>query len=130
MSRKRLTSLSFWVLFLAAGMTALSCDDGPPPRPPTTPVADLPASEAQALCESFFAAACTMILDPNDSACTTCDPCGNWAVIGRLCGDGITVGAVRHCMDSGFDMPTCTGPERGGCMFDVADVSCTLPASP
>jgi hypothetical protein len=117
---------AFWTLFLAAGMTALSCGGNPPP---TTPVSDLPDSEAQALCESFFAAACTRILDVNDPACTTCEPCANAAVISRLCGDGITVAAVRHCMDSGFHMPTCTG-ERGGCMFDVGDVSCPLPASP
>jgi hypothetical protein len=111
-------------------MTALSCDDGPPPRPQTTPVADLTAGEAEALCAIFMAKACRAVLDANDPACTTCDPCASVATIRSECGGGITIGAVNHCIDSGFDMPTCTGPELGGCMFDVADVLCPLPPSP
>ncbi len=100
---------------------------------PPEPVAALSDTQAQALCQQFFTAACddAGLGLSNDPACTGCNPCTQTASLATIrteCGDGITELAVRHCMSSGFDMPTCTGPERGGCMFDVGDMLC--PSAP
>ena len=126
MSRRPSFVLSLPFLLLLA---AAACDSDPPPAPRA--VAQLSDAEAQALCQQFFAAACTSILaGTNDPACTGCNPCTqaeSLATIRSICGGGITDAAVRHCVSSQFDMPTCTGPEHGGCMFDVADALCPLP---
>lgn len=119
-------SLSLSLPFLLL-LTTAACDSDPPaPRA----VAQLSDAEAQALCQQFFTAACASILGvSNDPACTTCDPCtqaASLATIRSECGDGITDAAVGHCISSQFDMPICTGPERGGCMFDVGDALCPL----
>ena len=116
-----------FVLLLAAS----SCgSDSTSPRP----VAALSDGEAQSLCQQFFTAACAAFLGSSgDPACTSCDPCTQTASLAAIrteCGDGITDAAVRHCISSQFDMPTCTGPERGGCMFDVGDALCPLTAAP
>ena len=122
-------SLSILPLLLA--LAGLSCEsDSTPPKP----VADLPDTEAQALCQQFFVAACNAGLSAKgDPACTACDPCtqdASLATIRSECGDGITDASVRHCVSSQFDMPTCTGPERGGCMFDVGDTLCPSVSAP
>jgi len=115
-------SLAMFLLLLLAGPSCGS--DSTPARP----VAELPDAEARALCQQFFTAACDAGLRASgDPACTSCDPCtqtASLATIRSACGDGITDTAVRHCVSSKFDMPTCTGPERGGCMFDVGDMLC------
>jgi hypothetical protein len=98
------------------------------------PVAELSDTDAQTLCHQFFVAACDAGLRAKgDPACTACDPCtqaASLATIRNECGDGITDADVRHCVSSGFDMPTCTGPERGGCMFDVGDMLCPSVSAP
>jgi hypothetical protein len=98
-----------------------------------TPVAALSSGDAQALCRQFFTAACTAgLAAKGDRACNGCDPCtqsSSLATIRSACGDGITDASVHDCISSGFDMPTCTGPERGGCMFDVGDMLCPSTAA-
>ncbi len=115
-------------LFAFAGTTC-----GSEPAAPRA-IVDLSDAEAQALCQDFFTAACAAgLAATGDPACTSCQPCAQTAsqtTIRAQCGDGITDAAVRHCIASGFDMPTCTGPERGGCMFDVGDMLCPLAAGP
>lgn len=119
---------TLWLLLVLAGS---SCgNDSTPPKA----VAALPDMEAQALCHQFFVAACDAGLRAKgDPACTACDPCtqaASPATIRSECGDGITDADVRHCVSSQFDMPTCTGPERGGCMFDVGDKLCPAVSAP
>ena len=114
-------------LLLLAGSSCGS--DSQPPEP----VSALSDTNAQALCQQFFTAACNDagLGLSNDPACTGCAPCTQTASVATIrteCGDGITELAVLHCISSGFDMPTCTGPERGGCMFDVGDMLC--PSAP
>jgi hypothetical protein len=111
-------------------LAAPACDSDP--QPPPRPVAALSDGEAQTLCQEFFTAACASLLS-GDPACSSCQPCTQAASLTTIraeCGSGITDAAVRHCISSQFDMPTCTGPERGGCMFDVADELCPLPSGP
>jgi len=127
MTNLRRSLLMLFPLLLLAGSSCGS--DSQPPEP----VSALSDAEAQALCQQFFTAACNDagLGLSNDPACTGCDPCTRTASLATIrteCGDGITELAVRHCMSSGFDMPTCTGPERGGCMFDVGDTLC--PSAP
>lgn len=102
--------------------------------PAPVPVAALSDAEAQSLCQQFFTAACAAGKDAaTEPSCTGCDPCTqatSVATIRAVCGDGITDADVRHCVSSGFDMPTCTGPERGGCMFDVGDTLCPVTTAP
>lgn len=110
---------------LALLLAGFSCGgDSPAPRPVTA----LTDAEATSLCQQFFNAACAAGLGASaDPACAGCDPCTQTASLATIrteCGDGITDAAVRHCISSQFDMPTCTGPERGGCMFDVGDALC------
>jgi hypothetical protein len=117
-----MTSLRRFILVSAVVLGA-SCGGS------STPVEVAALSDAQAvsLCREFITKACRAGYPSNEPACTSCDPCGastSASAIRAHCGDGITVDGVRACMDSGFDMPTCTGPERGGCMFDVADELC------
>jgi hypothetical protein len=118
------------LLPLLLPLAAAACGSDPPAA---RPVAQLSDAEAQTLCQQFFTAACASILaGTNDPACTSCAPCtqaASLATIRSECGGGITDAAVRHCVSSQFDMPTCTGPELGGCMFDVADALCPLPLS-
>ena len=120
----RSLSMSLPILLLLAGPSCGS--DATSPKP----VAEMSDTDAQALCQQFFTAACAAGLGASgDPACTGCDPCtqtASLATIRSKCGDGITDAAVRHCVSSQFDMPTCTGPERGGCMFDVGDMLCPL----
>jgi hypothetical protein len=110
------------LLFVLAGP---SCGSESQPPEPVTALSD---SDAQALCQQFFVAACDAGLRAKgDPACTACDPCSQAASLATIrskCGDGITDLAVRHCMSSHFDMSICTGSERGGCMFDVGDMLC------
>jgi hypothetical protein len=128
---KRFLSLSLSALFVVAGCdTAPSCGSHPLPA---TPVAELGDAEARSLCGEFFVGACGTILDADDVTCTTCQPCAQAASVATIrakCGAGITYAAVKQCIASGFDMSTCTGPERGGCMFDVADALCPTPPAP
>jgi len=95
---------------------------------PARPVAGLSASESTTLCQEFFTAACAAdAASARQPSCSGCDPCAQAASLDTIrskCGDGITDADVRHCISSRFDMPTCTGPERGGCMFDVGDALC------
>jgi len=63
------------------------------------------------------------------SSCGGDSPAPRPATIRTQCGDGITDADIQHCISSGFDMPICTGPERGGCMFDVGDMLCPVAAS-
>ena len=118
-------SLSILPLLLVLAGPSCGTESQPP-----EPVSALSDSDAQSLCQQFFVAACDAGLRAKgDPACTACDPCTQTASLATIrseCGDGITVLAVRHCMSSGFDMPTCTGPERGGCMFDVGDMLCPV----
>ena len=131
--RQRILSSCFtvWALVAVASCdTGPSCHSGPTPG---TPVAELGDADAKFLCQQFFTAACGSILAADDVACTTCQPCAQATTVATIrgeCGDGITTGGVQHCIGSGFDMPTCTGPERGGCMFDVADALCPTPLAP
>src|SRR6185436_19161511 len=105
---------SLFILPLLLVLAGPSCgSDSQPPKP----VADLSDTEAQALCHQFFTAACNDadLGLSNDPACAGCDPCTQTASLTTIrseCGDGITDAAVRHCVASGFDMPTCTGPDR------------------
>jgi len=116
-------SLSMLLPLLLLASSACGGDSAAP-----TPVAGLSDGEAQALCRQFFTAACTEgLAAQGDPACAGCDPCtqtASLATIRSACGDGITNTAVHDCISSRFDMPTCTGPERGGCMFDVGDMLC------
>jgi hypothetical protein len=115
------------LLSLSVLLVGASCGGG---SSPPTPVASLSDSEATALCQQFFTEACAAGLGAKaEPACSGCDPCHqatSLATIRSTCGDGITDVAVRHCMSTHFDMPTCTGPERGGCMFDVGDALCPV----
>lgn len=121
-------SLSRLLPTLALLLAGSSCGgDSPAPRPVTV----LSDVEAQALCQQFFTGACAAGDASAVPSCTGCDPCTqatSLATIRTQCGDGITDADVRHCISSGFDMPTCTGPERGGCMFDVGDMLCPVAA--
>lgn len=116
--------VGLFALTLLSGVVS-ACDGG---SPSTTPIAELPDGEAVALCEEFITKACAAAVIPaDDPACNTCDPCGQAMGLASLrahCGEGITLGGVRACVDSGFDRPTCTGPQRGGCVFDVGDELC------
>jgi hypothetical protein len=113
-------------MFLPLLLLAGSACGGDSPAP--TPVAELSDAQAQALCQQFFTAACAAgLAAKGDPACDGCDPCTQAtspAAIRSACGDGITDSAVHDCISSQFDMPTCTGPERGGCMADVGDMLC------
>lgn len=113
-------------MFLPLLLLAGSACGGDSPAP--TPVAELSDVQAQALCRQFFAAACAAgLAAKGDPACDGCDPCSQTASLATIrstCGNGITDAAVQDCISSQFDMPTCTGPERGGCMFDVGDMLC------
>ena len=104
---------------------ALSCGSGAPAA--GTRVVDLGDQDAIALCREFITKACAKGSPTTEPACNGCDPCGQTAsaaTIRAKCAAPITVGNVRGCIDSSFDMPTCTGPQMGGCMFDVADELC------
>src|SRR5689334_5623773 len=88
------------LLFVLAGP---SCGSESQPPEPVTALSD---SDAQALCQQFFVAACDAGLRAKgDPACTACDPCSQAASLATIrskCGDGITDLAVRHCMSSHF----------------------------
>ena len=89
-------------------------DEGTSGPPPATAVAALSDDEARTLCQEFITKACAQgIYAPGKPECASCNPCGTANspdVVRTQCGDGITVGGVRDCIDSGFDMPTCTDP--------------------
>ena len=114
------------VSLLGSAIFAPACGDSGPP--PTTEVVQLSDDEARTLCREFISKACAAgVYGDGKPECGDCHPCDQEASLASIrteCGEGITVGGVRSCIDSGFDMPTCTGAARGGCMFDVGDEIC------
>jgi len=125
----RLTIFAF-TLLASLALLQPSCNDEP-----TDAVEVAKASEAEvlALCAEFRTGACAKVFPAGDRACTTCDPCGQAAAVMSIrveCPSPITLGDVRHCMGSGYDFATCTGPEMGGCVFDAFDELCPEAPSP